>query len=269
RRRSEETIRPRRNRMKLKRAGLLALLLTVAAGRAEAESPAVIKELAPTGKLRVGMAIAPAPSSFFAVKGEDGQPRGVGVTLGRALAAKLGIPVEFAIYPNSGAVTDAVDTGAWDVAFLPVDDERRKKVAFGAAYNLFDSTYLVRAGLEIKELAELDRPGMRIIGIENTTTIRAAQRSLKTVTITPVRTADEAASLIGAGKADALAMSRNSLRGLVAKLPGTRILDGHYHATSTAVAVPKNRPAALAYVSAFVEEAKASGLVRRAFDEVG
>jgi polar amino acid transport system substrate-binding protein len=35
------------------------------------------------------------------------------------------------------------------------------------------------------------------------------------------------------------------------------------------VAVPKNKPEALAYVTAFVEEAKASGLVRRAFDDVG
>jgi polar amino acid transport system substrate-binding protein len=36
-----------------------------------------------------------------------------------------------------------------------------------------------------------------------------------------------------------------------------------------AVAVPKGRPVALAYVSAFIEEAKASGLVRRTFDNVG
>jgi polar amino acid transport system substrate-binding protein len=33
--------------------------------------------------------------------------------------------------------------------------------------------------------------------------------------------------------------------------------------------VPKGKPAALAYVSAFIEEAKASGLVRKAFDEMG
>jgi polar amino acid transport system substrate-binding protein len=33
--------------------------------------------------------------------------------------------------------------------------------------------------------------------------------------------------------------------------------------------VPKNKPAALAYVSAFIEEVKASGLVRRSFDAVG
>ena len=39
--------------------------------------------------------------------------------------------------------------------------------------------------------------------------------------------------------------------------------------STTSVAVPKGKPAALAYVSAFIEEAKASGLVRQAFDEMG
>jgi polar amino acid transport system substrate-binding protein len=33
--------------------------------------------------------------------------------------------------------------------------------------------------------------------------------------------------------------------------------------------VPKGHPEALAYVSAFVEEAKASGMVRRALDDMG
>ncbi len=51
------------------------------------------------------------------------------------------------------------------------------------------------------------------------------------------------------------------------RLPGARILDGHFHATGVAVAVPKNKPASLAYVTAFIEEAKASGVVRKALDD--
>jgi polar amino acid transport system substrate-binding protein len=35
------------------------------------------------------------------------------------------------------------------------------------------------------------------------------------------------------------------------------------------ICVPKGRPAALAYVTAFLEEAKASGSVRRALDRAG
>jgi polar amino acid transport system substrate-binding protein len=72
-----------------------------------------------------------------------------------------------------------------------------------------------------------------------------------------------------AGKADAIALGRESLDGVSKKIPGSRVLDGGFLNSSTAVAVPKNKPAALAYVGAFIEDAKASGLARRAFDDIG
>ena len=52
-------------------------------------------------------------------------------------------------------------------------------------------------------------------------------------------------------------------------MPGSRILDGAFMNSTTSVALPKGKPEALAYVSQFIEEAKASGLVRKAFDEMG
>ena len=85
----------------------------------------------------------------------------------------------------------------------------------------------------------------------------------------PPRGVDAAVALVSAGQADAIALSRESLTGLVPKLPGSRILDGGFLNSVTAVAVPKNKPAALAYASTAVEEAKASGAVRRSFDAVG
>lgn len=44
------------------------------------------------------------------------------------------------------------------------------------------------------------------------------------------------------------------------------MLEGGFLDSTTAVAVPKGKPEALAYVSQFIEEAKASGLVRKSFD---
>jgi len=105
--------------------------------------------------------------------------------------------------------------------------------------------------------------------VENTATARAAQASLKAVTMTLVRTADELFALLKSGQADAIALSRESLTQLSAKLPGSRVLDGAYLNSYVAVAVPKDRPAALAYVSAFVDTAITSGSVRRALDKIG
>jgi polar amino acid transport system substrate-binding protein len=121
----------------------------------------------------------------------------------------------------------------------------------------------------IRNHADVDRPGVRVAGIENTATTRAAARSLKTVAVVNVKTADELLELLRSGKADAVVQSREALTGLATKLPGARVLDGSFLNSFVAVAVPRNRPAALAYVSAFIEEAKASGSVRRAFDNAG
>ena len=236
----------------------------------DAQNAALKRELTPTGRLRVGIAVGPTVGAGnVAMDPATGRPRGIAVDLGRELADRLGVPVEYVPYPNSGALTDAADSGAWDVAFLPVDDERRRKVAFGPAHMVLQSTYLVAPGSAIGSHAEVDRPGVRVAGIENTATTRAAQRSLRTVSIVNVKTADELLELLRAGKADAVVQSREALIGLAGKLPGARVLDGSFLSSFVAIAVPRARPAALAYVSAFIEEAKASGSVRRALDNAG
>jgi polar amino acid transport system substrate-binding protein len=247
-----------------------ALLASVfAAGNASAQEAAAKTELTPTGKLRVGVAVAATPGAGNVAREADGSYRGVAIDLGTELAQKLGVPVEFVPYPNSGALTDAAAGGAWDVAFIPVDAERKKKVDFGSAHIVLQSTWLVAPESPIKALADVDKPGMRPAGVENTATARAAAASLKTVTMTLVKTADELFDLLKSGKADAIALSRESLTAMSAKLPGSRVLDGAYLNSYVAVAVPKGKGAALAYASAFVDAAITSGSVRRALDRIG
>ena len=65
------------------------------------------------------------------------------------------------------------------------------------------------------------------------------------------------------------ASAADALPTLQKQLPGSRILDGAFQTTGVAIAVQKERPAALAYVKDFVESAKANGIVRRAFDDAG
>jgi len=238
-------------------------------GAARADDAAAKKELAPTGKLRVGIAVAATPGAGNVARDGSGY-RGVAVDLGAELAQKLGVPAEFVPYPNSGALTDAAAGGVWDVAFIPVDAERKKKVDFGSAHIVLQSTYLVGPGSPIQTLADVDKAGVRVAGVENTATARAAAASLKTVTVAHVKTGDELFELLKSGKADAIGLSRESLTALSAKLPGSRVLDGAYLNSYVAIAVPKGKPAvALAYTSAFVDAAIASGSVRRALDRIG
>lgn len=229
---------------------------------------AVLAQLAPTGKLRIAIAIAPAPSAQFAIK--DGERyRGVAVILGEALARKMGVPSELVVFNGSGEVQNSAASGKWDVAFMPVDEERKKFVDFGNAYHILQSTYLVAPGAKIASVAGANAPGVRIGGVANTATFRTSGKTAPQASHTAFEKADEAVNALRDGKVDAIAFSRESLTGLQAKVPGSRILDGGFMNSTTSIALPKSKPAALAYASEFIEEAKASGLVRKAFDEMG
>jgi polar amino acid transport system substrate-binding protein len=227
------------------------------------------KELAATGRLRVGVVAAPKANVFFVVQDAGGRARGVTVDLGDELARTLEAASEFLVFHNSGEVTDALEQGLLDVAFLPVDDERRRRIEFGPAYVLFESTCLVLGSSGFRTVGDLDRPDVRVAGEANTTTIRSAARVLKSAIIVAVPSVGEAIDMLRDGRVDAFALGREALVLYQAEIPGSRILEGHFHTTGIAVAVPKQRQAALAHVRAFLEGAKASGLIRRAFDKAG
>ena len=249
---------------------LLALMAALVAMPARADDAAAKKELTPTGKLRVAIAVGPSPSALYAIKDPAGQGyRGVTIRLGTVLAQKLGVPIEFVPYLATGEIQGSATSGAWDVSFMPVDEERKKFVDFGNAYHLLQSTYLVAPGSAIKTVAEANSAGVRIAGAKDTATFRASNKASPNATHISLAGVDAAVDAMRAGQADAIALSRESLTGLAAKILGARVLDGGFLNSTTAVAVPKGHPEALAYASAFIEEAKSSGLVRRALDDMG
>jgi polar amino acid transport system substrate-binding protein len=251
-------------------AFLVAVTFASSAGAQDkAQDADAKKELASTGTLHVGVAVAPQPSPLFATKDGEGKPVGVTVDLGTALGKRLGVPVDFFVAPNTGELTDALAKAAIDVSFMPVDAERKARVAFGPFYVLVESTYMATAASGAKTVADVDRAGMRVVGIAGTTTIRSAAASLKNTTITPMRSVDDALAALRDGKADAFALGRDTLPAYVKQIPGAVIVDGYFQKTGVAIAVPLNRFNARAYVTAFMEDAKKSGLVRQALDKAG
>jgi polar amino acid transport system substrate-binding protein len=228
-----------------------------------------LKQLAPTGSLRGGVVTAPAASAFFATRDGNGDVNGVTVDLIRDFAATLKLPLVLQVYDNSGQVTDAVAKGECDLAFMPQDAERAKRVDFGPAYYLIESTYLVPAGSAIKNIDDVNQPGRRIVAISNTTTARSARRTAPKASVEEVPSVDQMTEMARHGQGDAFALSHDSFAGLLPKLPGARVLPGNFQQTGIAVAVPKERPAALKIASELLRSAKTSGLVRRALDAAG
>src|SRR3977135_2843743 len=167
------------------------------------------KELAPTGKLRVGIAVGPAASALWcAPHPAPGKPRGVPVELGTALAQWLKVPVELVEYDSSGKIIAATNANAWDVTFVPVDDDRKKVVAFDAPYHLLQVTHLVAPGAAIRAVEEVNNASVRMAGVDGTATFRAAQRTAPNATVVTVKGPDEVVAQMRAGKVDAIALSR-------------------------------------------------------------
>ncbi len=251
-------------------AMLLGLLLGLSISmHALAADQTVLKELVPTGKLRVGVAYGPNPTPVFVVKDPNGRVHGVPYDLGVAMANALGVPVEIVTKPNTGELTEACASGSIDIGFMPADEERRKRVDFSPAYFMMESTYMVTDASAIWSMEQVDRPEVTVVGIAGTATVRAAARSLKSARIVTVPSVDEAMAMMKAGTVQAFALTHDSLPPLQKELPGSRIIEGAFLKVGVAIAVRKNRPAALAFVTDFIENAKLNGLLRRSFDGAG
>jgi polar amino acid transport system substrate-binding protein len=226
-------------------------------------------EIAPTGKLRVAIAISPAGGAFWSTRTESGGYAGVPVELGKEMAAQLGVPVEYVVHQNSGQIVDAVSKGTWDITFLPKDPEREGRMSFGPIYEVADATYIVRAGSPASNFQSLDQPGTKVAAVNNTTTMRGAIAHLKNAKVTGYQTYDEIFNLLKDGGIDAFALSRDQLNAMARKIPGTRVLDETFKQTVTAVAVPPNHPLALAFASKFLTDATTNGVLRKAYDNNG
>jgi polar amino acid transport system substrate-binding protein len=245
---------------------LAALLVAACAGNPTAP----IAEVAPTGALRVAVAVGPSSSAFWAVRdAATGGARGVTVELGRAAAASLGVAPKIVEYRTSAQITAAASSDAWDISFVPYDAEREKFVDVGPAYVVYATTYVVRAGSDARTLEDVDRAGQRVGAIEGTAISRTVAKSLRHATLTLYRTAEEAQAQLAAGRLDALAQGRDALADFARKHPGTRVLDPDIQSTGVVIVVPRNRPAARAWAARFLERAKADGTVRRALDAAG
>jgi polar amino acid transport system substrate-binding protein len=191
------------------------------------------------------------------------------VDLAKHIAERLGVPLTLVECASSGEIIETASSGTWDVSFTPVDAERKKLVDFGPNYFLGESTFMVPAGSPIASIEEVDRKGVRVYGIENTATIRSARKSLKNTSAIGLQGLDEALERFRNGEVDALALGKESLRSLLPRFPGARMLDGHFHAAGTAVAVPKGQTEALEVFSGMIEDLKGDGTVREVFDAHG
>ena len=140
-------------------AGLFLGVLVMTAGPACAD--ALKDEIAPTGKLRVAIAVSPAGRRVLVHQKRGGRLRRRACRSRQGMAEQLGVPVEYVAHQNSGQIVDAVSKGTWDVSFMPKDPEREARMSFGPAYEVADATYIVKPGSTVTDFQRSTSPASR------------------------------------------------------------------------------------------------------------
>jgi polar amino acid transport system substrate-binding protein len=254
----------------MKRIACAAMLLLASCAQTPtAPTPEARAQLAPTGALRV--AVLTSNPIIGNRDAKSGELAGTTVALARELAARAGVPAQMIEYTAVNRLMGDSGKGAWDVAVVAIDPERLSLVDFAPAHIAADGflTVLVPPGSAARSMADIDQAGMRVAAVRGAATAIILERTLKHAKVAQAENENAAFALMKEGKADGYAQNRFMLRARAQTLPGARILDDSFAGLRLAFALPKARPAASQFVAAFIEEAKASGVVQKAIEVAG
>jgi polar amino acid transport system substrate-binding protein len=246
-------------------AGLAGLAMLASCATALQISPSARSDLAPTGRLRVGINYG---NVILAAKDPaSGELRGVHVDVARELARGAGVPVDLVGYAAAGAIVEALKAGALDIGLLSYEPARTTEIAFSPAYVEIDATYLVPPGSPLRTAADVDREGVRIAIAAKSVYEFYLSRNLKRAKLVNAPSTHAAYELFAASKLDALVGLRPRLVADSEMMPGSRVVDGRFMVVEQSVASPKGRDAAARYIREFIEDVKASGFVARSLEQ--
>ena len=253
--------------LRLVAAAAFVLASTLAAF-AQTPSPDVLKDLAPTGKLRAAINFG---NGVLAQKGPSGEAKGVTPELAAALAKKLGVPVDYVPLQAAGKAFEALSSGNVDIAFIAIEQKRAAQIDFSPPYVLIQGTYLVLKDSPLKDVGDVDKDGVRIgVGLASVYDLYLT-RTLKHATLVRNTVGGAAAGIppFREQHLDAAAGVREPLDAYAKEHADVRVMPGHFEEIRQAMGTQKGHAAGAAYVRAFIEEMKANGFVADALKRSG
>jgi polar amino acid transport system substrate-binding protein len=225
-----------------------------------AAPPELVKEIAPTGKLRAAINLG---NAVLAQKGADGAPKGVSVDLARELARRLGVPIELVTFEAAGKVFEGIKAGSVDLAFIAIEPVRAAEIEFSSPYVLIEGGYMVPKDSALKAIEEVDRPGIKIAVGLNSAYDLFLTRTIKNAQVVRAHTGGGEAmiELFRKDKLDVVAGVKPVLVEYAKTNAAMRVMDGRFMVIQQSMGLPKGRTTAARYVRTFVEDVKASGFV--------
>ena len=248
----------RRSLAGLGAAGVLAISGCATGGTTASSSLAPV--LAPTGRLRACINLGNAVLARRDPAG--GQPTGVSVDLARALAAELGVEVEFVIVDAAMKSVQAVRAGQADIGFFAIDPTRSEGLRFTAPYLLIEGAYLVRRDSPLTDNAQVDRAGTTVMVAKGSAYDLYLTRELKAAQLVRTVTSQEVVDQFLAKHVDVAAAVKQQLEADAARVGNVRLLPGRFMVIEQAMGLAAERGEdAARLLRAFVERSKASGFV--------
>jgi polar amino acid transport system substrate-binding protein len=229
--------------------------------------PAAVSDLAPTGKLR---AVINYGNPILARKDEaTGQPAGVSVDLSRELARRLGVELEMVTVASAGKSVETLAEGRVDVGFFAIDPARAATTAYTGPYVQIEGSYLVRNDSPIRANEEVDREGIRVAVGNKSAYDLFLSRNLRKAKIERAPTSPAVVDYFLANRLDVAAGVKQQLEMDAKRVGGVRLLPGRFMVIDQAMGMARGREAGARYLTAFVEEMKASGFVAEALARHG
>src|ERR1051325_11610523 len=214
----------------------------------------VMKDLAPTGKLRAAINLG----NIVLAQGTADAPAGVTPELARELATRLGVASELKCFDAAGKSFEALKAGQVDIVFLAIEPVRAAEIEFTAPYVIIEGCYAVPKDSKLNSPADVDKPGTRIGVNKNSAYDLFLTRSFKHATL--MRSDDGAADFVK-NRYEAAGGVKQALQKFIAQHPDVRLIDERFMEIRQAMGCAKGKLAGGKYLRAFIEEMKASGFV--------
>ena len=220
----------------------------------------IIKKIAPTGVLRIGVNM----SNFLLVNSKDklGVVDGVSPGIGKKLAKELNISFEIVQFANPGLLADAVDNNEWDIGNIASEKERGKTIDFSDPYVNIDANFLFREEDNFKNNNDIDQSGIKIAVFERSAYDLWLTENFKKAELIRVNSIEASHNLFKENKVNILAGLKPKLIDEMKKNNNYEMIQSPFTYIKQSIGIKKGNPEVLDFINKFISNNIKEGYVK-------
>ena len=220
----------------------------------------IIKKIAPTGVLRIGVNM----NNFLLVNSKDksGVIDGVSPGIGKKLAKQLNISFEIVKFANPGLLADAVNNNEWDIGNIASEKERGKTIDFSDPYVNIDANFLFREEDNFKNNNDIDQSGIKIAVFERSAYDLWLTENFKKAELIRVNSIEESHNLFKENKVNILAGLKPKLIDEMKKNNNYEMIQSPFTYIKQSIGIKKGNPEVLDFINKFISNNIKEGYIK-------